>query len=183
MSGYPNKIVLKIGRGAYLLRLSLQFAGSEYSRKLCCVNSNFLSIPAADFPRVLSTFSMYVTVHMFTVTSVSLQYCYLHRGGRGPSEPSGQGRCGRGTGGPWASSGKLRRVKESGEAYGWWTNRDYSMSDAYKSKWQNKPVKLKEKISRVVVTEGMILLLTEDHVLYWCGTFYGEPATTSFPVK
>ena len=63
MSGYPNKIVLKIGRGAYLLRLSLQFAGSEYSRKLCCVNSNFLSIPAADFPRVLSTFSMYVTVH------------------------------------------------------------------------------------------------------------------------
>lgn len=77
----------------------------------------------------------------------------------------------------------LSYVKESGDAYGWGTNRDYSMSDAYKSKWQNKPVKLKEKISRVVVTEGMILLLTEDHVLYWCGTFYGEPATTSFPVK
>lgn len=77
----------------------------------------------------------------------------------------------------------LAYVKESGEAYGWGTNEDWSMSDVYKSKWQDKPVKLKEKISRVMVADGIMLLLSEDHILYWCGSFYGLPATSSFPVK
>jgi len=33
----------------------------------------------------------------------------------------------------------LAYVKESGEAYGWGTNEDWSMSDAYKQKWQGEP--------------------------------------------
>lgn len=50
----------------------------------------------------------------------------------------------------------LAYVKESGEAYGWGSNDDWSMSDSYKSGQLDKPVKLKGNISRVLLVEMML---------------------------
>ena len=77
----------------------------------------------------------------------------------------------------------LAYVKESGEAYGWGSNDDWSMSDSYKSGWLDKPVKLKDNISRVFLADQMMLLLGENKTLYWCGNIWNGTGTSVFPVK
>lgn len=77
----------------------------------------------------------------------------------------------------------LAYVNESGEAYGWGSNDDWSMSDSYKSGWLGKPVKLKDNISRVFLAEQMMLLLGKNKTLYWSGNIWEGTGTSVFPVK
>lgn len=77
----------------------------------------------------------------------------------------------------------LAYVKESGEAYGWSSNDDWSMSDSYRQGWLGKPVKLKDNISRVFLADQMTLLLGENKTLYWCGNIRDGTGTSIFPVK
>lgn len=77
----------------------------------------------------------------------------------------------------------LAYVKESGEAYGWGSNEEWSMSDSYKSGWLDKPVKLMGNISRVFLADQMMLLLGENKTLYWSGWIWNGTGTSVFPVK
>lgn len=77
----------------------------------------------------------------------------------------------------------LAYVKESGEAYGWGSNDNWSMSDSYKSGWLDKPVKLKDNIDRVFLAEQMMMLLGENKTLYWSGQIREGIGTAVFPVK
>lgn len=64
-------------------------------------------------------------------------------------------------------------VKKNGMAYGWGSNHGWGMTTTKGTKWKSKPVKLKKNIDRVYVANEVVLLLSKEGVLYWCGHIYG----------